>query len=545
MCSFSATAMSPASREDSRSPPRELFPSPQRHRPRLHVAEPLHDEIRLLPPFATRSPAVGVTTSRSGTHAAGSGTAGTRARTCPASPRAALATDRRRRHVLQRALLPRRVRRAEVERPEVHRLVGAVVLHVPRQTPRKLCPARPRRARRARSSLDERRSGTTASPATGLHVEPTIARPVSWTTCRAVHRPCDRRRGALRACLASQRQHCGERDEGRVRIDMAASFQMVWSSDSTGSSGHVQTGTAPRPSPFAARPHILTRSSANIVRPHGSEAPSLMLDLLARLFASVAGLAAVVFGLHSAAPEPSRRRLPTGSRRSSSLPASPPRSSPKRRRSPTRRTSTSIRADASGCSSFNYRKFKPKPLRAEGDRILILEDTDGDGVGDKTTVFYQGPDIDSAMGICVLGNKVIVSAYTKIFVFTDDERRRQARQEGSAVHRERSGGARPLDARLRLRPRRQALLQLRQQRRSSIMDKDGQRRSSTGRAIASTPSASRIRKGWCSAASPTARSSRRSATTSATTTSSPSTPSARSGRATTTTTATAACASTT
>src|SRR5687768_12204190 len=36
---------------------------------------------------------------------------------------------RRRRDVLHRALLPDGVGHAEVERPEVHRLVGAVVLH--------------------------------------------------------------------------------------------------------------------------------------------------------------------------------------------------------------------------------------------------------------------------------------------------------------------------------------------------------------------------------------------------------------------------------
>ena len=40
-------------------------------------------------------------------------------------------------------------------------------------------------------------------------------------------------------------------------------------------------------------------------------------------------------------------------------------------------------------------------------------------MSDKTTVFYQGTDIDAAMGIAVFGNKVYVSAYTKIFVFTD------------------------------------------------------------------------------------------------------------------------------
>jgi len=69
----------------------------------------------------------------------------------------------------------------------------------------------------------------------------------------------------------------------------------------------------------------------------------------------------------------------------------------------------------------NYRKWSNPPLRPEGDRIVILEDTDGDGRADKSTVFYQGKDVNSALGICVLGNKVIVSAAPNVFVFTDED----------------------------------------------------------------------------------------------------------------------------
>ncbi|MEX0791924.1 MAG: PVC-type heme-binding CxxCH protein [Pirellulaceae bacterium] len=70
------------------------------------------------------------------------------------------------------------------------------------------------------------------------------------------------------------------------------------------------------------------------------------------------------------------------------------------------------------CEVMNYRGNNGK--RPEGDRILILEDTTGDGVMDSIEVFYQGRDIDSAMGICVLGNKVIVSATPNVIVFTDE-----------------------------------------------------------------------------------------------------------------------------
>ncbi len=71
------------------------------------------------------------------------------------------------------------------------------------------------------------------------------------------------------------------------------------------------------------------------------------------------------------------------------------------------------------CEIVNYRGHKGK--RPEGDRILILEDTDGDGKADKEKVFYQGRDIDSPHGVCVLGNKVIVSAGDKVQVFTDTD----------------------------------------------------------------------------------------------------------------------------
>ncbi|MGB8852685.1 MAG: PVC-type heme-binding CxxCH protein [Pirellulales bacterium] len=86
-----------------------------------------------------------------------------------------------------------------------------------------------------------------------------------------------------------------------------------------------------------------------------------------------------------------------------------------------------IDVDARGriwvCEVLNYRG--KKETRAEGDRILVLEDTDGDGTADRQTVFHQGRDVDSALGICVIGEgpgrKVIVSCAPDVFVFHDDD----------------------------------------------------------------------------------------------------------------------------
>lgn len=77
------------------------------------------------------------------------------------------------------------------------------------------------------------------------------------------------------------------------------------------------------------------------------------------------------------------------------------------------------------CEVVNYRHRNGE--RKEGDRIVVVEDTNGDGVSDKQTVFYQGREVDSALGIAVLPTpsgkftKVIVSCAPTVWIFTDED----------------------------------------------------------------------------------------------------------------------------
>ncbi|CAG5006335.1 hypothetical protein DYBT9275_03797 [Dyadobacter sp. CECT 9275] len=92
---------------------------------------------------------------------------------------------------------------------------------------------------------------------------------------------------------------------------------------------------------------------------------------------------------------------------------------------PTLTNPTNIDVDYLGrvwvCEAYNYRPaINGNPTHQEGDRILILEDTDGDGKSDKTTVFYQGAELNAPLGIWVMGNKVIVSQSPYVWLFTDE-----------------------------------------------------------------------------------------------------------------------------
>jgi putative membrane-bound dehydrogenase-like protein len=64
----------------------------------------------------------------------------------------------------------------------------------------------------------------------------------------------------------------------------------------------------------------------------------------------------------------------------------------------------------------NYRRSLP---RAEGDRIVILEDSDADGRADKTSVFVQEKELESPLGIAVIDNQIVVSQPPDLLVYTD------------------------------------------------------------------------------------------------------------------------------
>ena len=71
--------------------------------------------------------------------------------------------------------------------------------------------------------------------------------------------------------------------------------------------------------------------------------------------------------------------------------------------------------------AYNYRPaINGNPVNPNGDRIVILEDTNGDGKADTAKVFYQGPEINAPLGVCVLGNKVLISQSPYVWIFYDD-----------------------------------------------------------------------------------------------------------------------------
>jgi putative membrane-bound dehydrogenase-like protein len=91
---------------------------------------------------------------------------------------------------------------------------------------------------------------------------------------------------------------------------------------------------------------------------------------------------------------------------------------------PLLRNPTNIDIDKDGriwvTEGVNYRGHAKR--RPEGDRVIILEDTNGDGKADKTTVFLQDTNLVAPLGIAVLDNKIVVSQPPDMLVYTDVNR---------------------------------------------------------------------------------------------------------------------------
>ena len=140
--------------------------------------------------------------------------------------------------------------------------------------------------------------------------------------------------------------------------------------------------------------------------------------------------------------------------------------------SPMLKNPTNMDIDAAGriwvTEGVNYRRHKERD--AKGDRVVVLEDTDGDGRADKSTVFVQEPTLVAPLGIAVLDNKVIVSNAPDLIVYTDVNRDRDIRsgrrQARSAAHGLRRAQSRPRAALGDLRARWPLVLQPGQRRRA-------------------------------------------------------------------------------
>jgi putative membrane-bound dehydrogenase-like protein len=93
-------------------------------------------------------------------------------------------------------------------------------------------------------------------------------------------------------------------------------------------------------------------------------------------------------------------------------------------RTPLFRNPSNIDVDAQGrvwvAEAFNYRRHAGRD--PAGDRIMVIEDTDGDGVADKSSVFVQEQSLLAPLGVAVIDNRIIVSCAPDLIVYTDVNR---------------------------------------------------------------------------------------------------------------------------
>lgn len=84
---------------------------------------------------------------------------------------------------------------------------------------------------------------------------------------------------------------------------------------------------------------------------------------------------------------------------------------------------TNMDTDAAGriwvAEGVNYRRAVHRP---EGDRIVVIADTDNDGTADSTHTFIQDPELVSPLGVSVFDNKIVVAQPPHIIIYTDVDR---------------------------------------------------------------------------------------------------------------------------
>jgi putative membrane-bound dehydrogenase-like protein len=92
--------------------------------------------------------------------------------------------------------------------------------------------------------------------------------------------------------------------------------------------------------------------------------------------------------------------------------------------SPLLHNPTNIDIDRDGriwvAEGVRYRSHHAR--QPEGDRIVVLQDTNGDGKADSTHTFVQEPGLIAPLGVSVIDNKIVVAQPPDLIVYTDVDR---------------------------------------------------------------------------------------------------------------------------
>jgi putative membrane-bound dehydrogenase-like protein len=92
--------------------------------------------------------------------------------------------------------------------------------------------------------------------------------------------------------------------------------------------------------------------------------------------------------------------------------------------SPLLHNPTNIDIDKAGriwvAEGVRYRRNHAR--QPEGDKIVVLQDTNGDGKADSTHTFVQEPALIAPLGVSVIDNKIVVAQPPDLIVYTDVDR---------------------------------------------------------------------------------------------------------------------------